>query len=219
MQSSNIVRNNQSLSGARRAARTSDRKSQELVTKRQVRDMIRSLKEVPEPKFSSFSLVPGPVDYNGQIISLSDIDQGVTDSTRIGDEVYAEKLDFSYWSIVGSTNAAMRVILFQWKDLSVPAIEDVLFNNGGNSASFLSPYNMDEEPQRHILYDNVFAMNPLDNINHVEQVRGLKIPYKKIQFEGGSTDGIGKIYLLIISSNSANLPTLGYFSKLTFTDA
>lgn len=210
MQTSNIQRRNLS--------RFPTPKGMEPVSKQQVRDMIRSLTEQREEKYSSFSLVPGTVDFNGTVVSLSDIDQGVTDSTRIGDQVILKEIEFSYWGITGSANSIMRVILFQWLDLEPPTIGDVLITTGGSAVSPLSLFNQDEVPSRRVIMDDLFYLNAVDKTNYVRQFKA-KVPVAKCQFEGGTTDGRGKVYYLAISSSNANLPTFGYQSKLTYSDA
>jgi len=211
MQTSNNKRRNQILN-------VSSGKNQKPVTKSQVRDMIRSLAATREEKWSAFSAVPAAVDYNGIVVSLADIDQGVTDSTRIGDSVYLKDFTINLWAIASAINAWMRIIIFQWLDLSVPTVGDLLLSSGGSSASFLSNYNADESLSRRIMFDNLFALYPGDGTNKVLSYSG-KVPVKDLQFEGGTTDGRGKIYLLAISSAVSSPPTLGYGSKLTFYDA
>lgn len=211
MQSSNIQRRNQSRFPL-------GPKAMEPVTKKQVRDMIRSLRGTREEKYSSFTLVPATVDFNGDVVSLSDIDQGVTDSTRIGDQVMLKFIEFNYWAITGSANSILRVILFQWLDVSVPTIGDVLITTGGSAVSPLSHFNQDEVPSRKIISDDLFYLNAVDKTNFVKSIK-MKVPNELCQFEGGTTDGRGKVYYLAISSSNANLPTFGYASKLTYSDA
>lgn len=217
MQTSVTRPGNQNQSMTQRTFRNSNRKDLMPVSKRQVKDMIRSLQEREEVKYSSFSLVPANVDYVGDIISLTDIDQGVTDSTRVGDSVMLKSLEFNFWAITGSANSIMRVITFVWKDLTPPTIGDVLLSTGSSAVAPLSPLSTDEDLARRILSDDLFFLNPADLTNHVGRIN-VKLNLK-VQFEGGTTDGRNKVYVLLISSASANYPTLGYWSKLEYSDA
>lgn len=195
-------------------------KNKQLVTKEQVRNMIQSMvKTDEEQKYCSFSLVPTAVDYNGSISDITAIDQGTTDSTRIGDTVRLESFDFHIWAVVGAVNALCRVITFQWANDSIPTVGDVLISTGGSAVTPMSTYNRDDSIKRRILTDDMFSLNPLYQQNYVRKYENLKLPLKEVQFSGATTDGYNKVWVLLISSTSSSNPNLGYYTKLKYTDS
>lgn len=148
------------------------------------------------------------------------VSQGATDTTRNGDKIQASSFKINYYIENGDSYNNFRVIVFQWYQSASPLPSDVLLQ--GTGFGNLSQYNIDKAPSYKIMYDRTHLVSS----NYSGQTNGsravhkkLRVPRKNIQYNAGSTGGIGKVYLLFISDSSAALhPTVHYSCKLIYKD-
>lgn len=163
----------------------------------------------------------------GQSIStnmllLSSTVQGTADSgQRIGDEITIRNLELYFQLKVGSTNANIRVVVFQWKlDTTITGAptNSAVLQTTGTLSELVSSYNHDEMSRSFtILYDQSFGLNTVDN-NTVFRRLKLYPTTKKIHYVNGSTTGIGHIYMYLFSDNVVNLAQCNYYTRLNFVD-
>lgn len=206
-----------------------------VVTKSQVRQMIDSkLANTLEDKYSDIVFSASNIDYAGYPpFSLSDMAQGTTDTSRVGDTVLAKLLTYSVFftynakstltDLAGSQNL-MRFVIFVWK----PFFTDVaptcakVFTYTSTAYSAQGPLTHDGLDQMVILHDELFALDGFSKANRVK--RGVIQINRKIQWKAGSsTNQSGGIYCTFMSNAITGVGpypvvTSGIF-RLDFQDA
>lgn len=163
-----------------------------------------------------------PIYYTGRIYSLTDVAQGQTDSDRIGDKCTGTSLELRYIIQCGVMTAPiasyeffLRVIIFIWKDDNAPGVNDILATNFASpiiqSFPMLFPFNHDRKVKRKILYNKVHTLvfdkgaGDYGVSANPQPFTTVFIPLTKlgrlnvINYEGGTTDGINKIYIMLLS--------------------
>jgi len=194
-------------------------KSDKLVTKQQVRNMIDSkIKFDMELKYFAGSASPFAVDLSGSVVDVTPIPQGDTDQSRDGDEVTLQHIELGYQIVCADATNMVRVIMFQWLPNNTPSVSTILLSSGA-SYSPLSALSTDQRPLYRILYDKIHFLSLAANYNNGDMVK-RKIPVAKAQFIAGSTAGTSHIYLLFISdSGAASHPTASYYVKTEYFDS
>ena len=157
------------------------------------------------------------------IFSLTDVPQGSTDITRIGDKLNATTLDFR-WSIQsaasGNTVQRCRLLVFQWNNDTDPTQTDIILVVAGLETK--APYNTDRSAMYKIMYDKTVTVGePATGWQLSTGLfrRKIKIPNKNVTYQAGSTTGQNKIWFLAISESSSNSPVLDLVSRLNFSDS
>lgn len=167
--------------------------------------------------------------------SLTNVTQGNTDTTRIGDKLHVSALILRFNMHLyphndasnGQTQAYFRIICFQWLEndaYNTPTVSKLL-----ESTSLNAPWNHDQSSSFFILYDKVHPMNS------TKPSGLLTVPiipkFRRIDYNGGGTSGNKKIWLLIIGESKRRTydgTTFATFSspfeidlnyKLTFYDS
>lgn len=158
-------------------------------------------------------------DTSGSVIHLSPVSIGDGQSARTGNSILAKNL---FGRIVFNQNVTavttrIRFLILrdtqQIGDTS-PAVTDVL-----NSADVLSPLNATLYPGRfNILYDQLILLD-----DTLRQTCSRKIYIKlnnHIKYNGSATSDIAKngLYMLMISTQGTNTPTVDYNLKLSYHD-
>jgi hypothetical protein len=225
-------RKSSDVSRKKRSSRVSNARSS-TVSKSQVKQMIHStLGNTLEDKYSDIVFNASNIDYAGYApFSLTDMAQGTTDTSRVGDTILAKKLTASVFFTYNATNTTtnlaasqnlMRFVIFVWK----PFFADVaptaakVFTYTSTAYSAMGPLTHDGIDQLVILHDELFALDGFVNPN---RIRRFSIPLnRKIQFKAGSsTNQAGGIYCTFMSNASAApfpVVTQGIF-RLDFQDA
>lgn len=213
----------------------SSRSVEKKATVSQVSRMIaRSERRHFAPRF--FTAGAAPTLATATVLaSITDIAQGNTDSNRDADSLTMTRLHLKYnWSsIVTNTNAEIlwRFFIIQWYPDTAnlaPTATQLFLNDPVLSAisprSFWSHDHLTrKEPQFRVLYDKLWhpngpgtlAFNPtmggvVDTTVNIQRAR------KEIQFSSGSTDGMGKLFVGVISSTSTTVPTITYNTLLEY---
>lgn len=189
------------------------------VTKKQVEDMIRGEQEV---KFLDV-VNATTVSYSGSVIALTNVPQGTTNITRIGNEVTPRKLKIRLTASCADAYNVVRVLVFRWNqrfsiDPPDPAdiLELVASTNAVNSA-----LTHDERSAFKILYDRTVVM-VLSTSNNTAQIEiDLKLKQKPISYFGtSSSDQLNGYYIMWISDSSAvTHPGMNYYSRFEYTDS
>jgi hypothetical protein len=200
-------------------------KKKEVVTKDQVKSMIKSMvlaRDVLEWNYFSVSANAQNVNFTGTTYPLTDVPQGDTDSQRGGDALSMIKLQVNYGFYASAQANACRLILYQWipglTAGSPPSATSLLLTTG-SALSPYSPYNVDNHQQFHILYDKTHSLSPYEPLR-LGEIKIDKFPIKSVQYTSGSASGSSKLFLLAISDDGvASYPTFSFVSKLYFIDA
>lgn len=199
---------------------------------RQVRQVKRIVNSSQETKFYDISSSGASVSSTGTITSLTSIAQGTTDITRVGDSISLMRMMWSGVLTVGDQFNIVRVILFQWKpnDNVAPALADLLLNGPSGSPDVYSFYNHDLRGQFHIMSDRTYSLigngtsssipfQPKTQIL-IAHNKGLSVGLKKVQYQGGTTVGTHKIYVLTLSDSSAVAhPIITYNARIYYKDS
>lgn len=157
------------------------------------------------------------IDASGTIINLNEIAQGDGDAGRTGNSILAKSLylnfDFSKHNL--ATNTYLRMLLFIDKQQisdTYPSVTDVL-----DTASVLAPLNNATVGRFTILRDMRVVLN--DNRPGIF-FKIYKKLFNHIRFNGGlATDTQkGGVYLLFISNEATNAPTVSFRGRLCYHD-
>jgi len=155
------------ISGSKKGMRARD---PFLVAKRKrptVKSVARSVKRMQsrvELKHKDTSTSSDPT-VAGTLTLLNDIAQGLTESTRVGDEIYATSIQFRVIMTAGSsatvtTSAnSTRIIVFwdQQANAAAPTVTDLLDTTAGSA--IIAPYNDDYQKRFKVIYDRTFSIN------------------------------------------------------------
>lgn len=186
------------------------------VTKEQVARMMQMKTEL---KHLDTNVAATAISTSGIIYALSDIPQGITDVTRIGDSALPKQLQLR-WNIVGADTPSniLRCVVFRWKmntAADVPTINEI-FDSAFSGNYVLAPLTFHDRARYELLMDKVWVSNPnaASTTNTKTGSKSMKMAKKAIEFQAGIVDGQNKIYLLIVSDSSAiTHPTFSvYFS-------
>jgi hypothetical protein len=198
-----------------------NKKSKEVVTKKQVRDMINTRATITLPKLYT------SVNHNGSVtsaiigpVATQVPPQGVGPYNRVSDSIRVRHIDHRIVLYGGDSQNVVRLIAIQMKaPLSISA-NDLLFA-GPTSArdilSFLNPYS---EKQYHLLFDKSYALN-ISGSNGTIYLNFKMIPKIKTWNFRFGTNIIesGQIYYFLVSdSDVAPSPVVEWNSMIEFDD-
>lgn len=116
-----------------------------------------------------------------------------------------------------ATNTLVRLVIFRTKfeNDTAPTVASIFPSN-----PLLKSKIADKRFSTKILYDKYFTLTSSGQSMRAGTI-ALKL-HGHINYDGGETTGddkeAGGIYLLAVSSEATNTPTLSYFTRLTFTD-
>lgn len=176
----------------------------------------------------------------GIMVDLCSVPQDVTDKSRIGDKLMMSSIEMRLITYTindfepTETDGFMRFIIFKWFDDTIPTRDDILDAASGPPFAVIAPFNHDKKVKRKILVDRTLTYTWYATKNqihgtakHIRVYIDMKKRSKRmrqIDYQGGSTVGVGKVYVLLVS----NIPTpytpgnctLGYnfFTRMNFTD-
>lgn len=177
-----------------------------------------------EIKFHDVTTSATAIPNTGTINGLSAVPQGDGQSSRDGDSMKPLHLTVRGYLVSNQANAypqIVRVIVFRGKQENGVGFSatDIL-----ETASVLSPKNYTDRFRTKILYDQTFHLNQpgLTAAAYGEISRPFNINMKIIghtNFTATSTSiEDGGLYILYLSNNVTNLPTMDYYSRLTYVD-
>ncbi len=182
-----------------------------------VAKLTKSLLNV-ERKESSFASSVAP-NTTGSILMLNGTAQGLDKDDRVGNSVrWTSILTRVRVEIHASATASQARVIFIWDKQSngaLPAVTDVL-----QAANTLSSLNTDFGKRFRVLSDQMYNVS----------ITGNQLQYKKVfrklslRTEFGTTAGTiaainsGTIFLLVISDEATNAPTVFHNTKLRYID-
>lgn len=154
----------------------------------------------------------------GSIIRMVDIAQGDADGQRTGNSILLRGINLKlvFTQNVSATDTLYRIILFQDTQQVAdtnPAVADVL-----ESVSTLAPLNSESVGRFKIMKNWFFhTSNSSDTVKHVKYYLNLR---QHMRYNGtASTDyQKGGIYLLILSDQGTNTPTMFYNKRVYYHD-
>lgn len=196
------------------------------VQRRQVKALIKA---PMEHKFFDSNTSAVGVPLTAILFQISVIPQGDTDITRDGDQLMLTSIDVRGMVNVADTTNLVRLIFFQWRPNSNPALTDIL-NTGVNGIvpDVYSMYNHDQKGQFKVLYDKTFKLagfgtsaSPSGAVSQeIFKLTLAKKLIKKLQYINGTTAGMNQVWYLAISDSTVSSdPTLTMKVRFNFIDA
>lgn len=207
-----------------------------------ISSVARSVKKINrkvELKNKDTLYTSGAVSAAGELTLLNNIDQGTTDLTRVGDDIYGTSIQFrSLISGIGTVldSVIVRHIIF-WDaqcNSAVPSVSTLLDTSVITTAIY-APYNQDYQKRYKILYDKTFTLTPQTLLNFVPATgtsstvnKVAKFSRKKVKLGrqikyNGTGSGISNLitnslYSVWMTNSGTNLScTTGY--RFYFKDA
>lgn len=189
-------------------------------SKKNIRAVVKQeIAKQVEKKYFLKSNIGAGITTTAAIVEIVDVPQtssNATDITRIGDQITMTSYEFRGYIAGGDTYNLLRLMVFQWFPDYLPGASDILINavNG-----VISPYSHDNRFDFNILFDRTYRMGTDWQHTHYIHFYIKKFRERRIQFDGGTTNGSNKLFLLLVSDSAAlPNPTIAYDSKLNFKD-
>jgi len=189
----------------------------QLVTKKQVRDMIKSAKDDQELKYKDVDVIGTGVNDIGVITDLCSVAQAVNVNSRIGDIIEIKSLEFRLTLTIGDTTNVGRIIIFQWFQLVAPVAGNILQNSG---TDYVTSQYAGQLPESYaILFDSgPFALSSAFPIKCITQ-KFTHFKKRYIEFNPTFTTGINKLYAFFVTDSTVvPTPLISFESRLWFVD-
>lgn len=178
-----------------------------------------------ETKFMDTVQTSTNIGTTGTLFPVSEIAQGLTSQTRIGDSLRIQHVEVRGRINCNPAAANSLVRLLVLRDLdgagTPPATSDVAELTGTVSAP-LSPYKYRNLQRFTILYDELVEVQ-----GTVQGMAGMPFTFESshqghILYLGttaaSASDGKGTVYVMCVSDEGTNTPSLAFYSRITFTD-
>lgn len=157
------------------------------------------------------------VNNAGSLTLLNAVAEGVTEGARVGSELTQKHIEMRFYinQAAAATQTICRAILLVYKapGTVVPTVGDIL-----ESVFVYSYFETNKVSQFHVLWDKTFLMNSGHGTQEFSIVK-KKIPLR-YQLERFATDGTtvetNAIYLLMLSNEAVNVPSLGGMVNLQY---
>jgi hypothetical protein len=175
-----------------------------------------------ETKVINQSATSTAVNTTGIIPCLSQVAQGLDYTNRVGDSVKIQRLVFRARLYVNAvaTTSIMRVLLVRDLDGygTAPTTAAVLETVAASGAP-LSQYNYLNSDRFSVLYDTFVTLST----QNPSEVIAVDMPHEgHIKYlgttAGATSDGKGSIYMVTVSDEASNTPTIAYNCRIYFTD-
>lgn len=164
----------------------------------------------PSPVLASLATLPAPNSI------LNPIPQGVTQSSRIGNEVHNRSVHIRLLLQRAAVDAVVRIIIVWNLDGSVTNPNLLLEDN----TNFQSPLNKDYGKSFWVRFDKTYTLAAGQSQLQVDEIwRAVKCTTEYTD-DGTTTPSANSLWLLAISNQAttANQPLLSYIARLTYTD-
>lgn len=174
-----------------------------------------------EAKYFDVIATQSPVSATIGLNNLSNMSQGLTDITRVGNSIKIKDLRVRYTIIPNFTSSItniVRIMIFVDKSQGgVAPLQTQIFES---STTFNSPLNKDFSDRFVVLRDSIFplAQGSADNLTGDIY---LKMDYHVRYLGPGNAvgdQGPGTVYLLSWSNQVTNSPTISYYTRLNYYD-
>jgi len=193
----------------RRRPRAGGYNNRDIVTKAQVRDMLRTAQAKSESKHFIDSWTSVSVSTLGTFHQVSAIPQGIGDGTRVGDEARIIDLTWHFTFTAGDPTNIWRFVVFQWNSIlasgAFPTLPNIFFDS--SSVNILeSCFNQDniDGGVLHIIHDEKILLDtvahPLRQSNW-DKYTNLR---KHLQYNAAGTGGSdSQVFIVMITDSSA----------------
>lgn len=181
------------------------------------RTIIRKIGQ--EHKVYDFSVATGSIGTAGTVQNLADLAPSADQGGLVGCKIRVRSLYFAYSAQMASvSNTTLRFVIVQDRSGSAtpPTATDILPATGSVFAP-LMPKNAYNLGRFTVLWDNLIVgdANNLTKAFH----KWIKVKIPNVYYGNNGIPNRNCIYLLMISSASANLPAVQIYSRMTYTDS
>lgn len=165
-------------------------------------------------------------DATGNVYCISQVAQGLTSATRVGDSVRIQSIEVRGHVLANSaaTNTTVRLIIFRDLDGygTAPATADILEGVGTTMAPF-SPEKFNKRERFSILYDQMLMVQG----GTTQGLAGTPFYFQTThqghilylaETAATASNGKGSVYVMCLSNEATNTPTLRFSSRVLFTD-
>lgn len=176
-----------------------------------------------EIKYYENSLTPTSVAGTGSLALVSSIDGGFGESERLGNKIYMRHLfaRTSFTINAAATQTFVRLIWILTARLgnNTPVIGQI-FQSTTATDSYLSPLNHDNSDAFTILADIMVQLSINGPMCVVRKTfRRINQNAKYISTTGSSGFDQGNIWLVAMSNEATNTPTIRSYNRIGYTDA
>lgn len=208
----------------------------------------RAIAGMAEHKYVDYnSTEPVIVHYTPQFFCLTEVDQGSSTTTRVGDKTTGVSIQLrmkAWYDSATATlapNTVVRVIVFIWKDDTEPEPSDLFQSTLTINDCCLQQLDHDRRIKRKVLLDTTFTLrndviyNSSANAallctgagssTYIKKYLPLsKLPtrLKTVNYQGGTTDAVNHIYLCVIADANPNTSLIGpkfdFISRYNYVD-
>jgi len=181
----------------------------------------RMIKKDTEVKSFGSGAAIAAISSTAAVIDLSAVAIGTDDNTRIGNHIHLKRSNLRFRLDGSDPTNTYRVILFKWKDndfyTGAPPASSILANLSAGAGDVVMPYNR-ETPGSFTIIKDFFVTTSQTGEGTI--TRYVSIPLSgKVQYTGITTNGLNKIYLLLLSDSTVIAhPTITWFHELLYTD-
>lgn len=159
----------------------------------------------------------------GTVVHLLPVAQGTDQDDRIGNEIELASIQMKFRIAINSaaTTTFCRVLLVKDFDNqgATPSINDIL-GTGTDYSDYLtcSFKHVDNKHRFSFLYDKTFTLG-INAIGGIHQEYYKKVPLKIEYTSANSADMTNQqVFLVFLSNESTNYPTIRYFVRSKYTD-
>ncbi len=193
------------------------RKKQETKAEQALR-IASSLQRAVEVKYIDYISGGGVVDWDGKLVILNDIAQGLSDTERTGDRVHLRNVHIRGWmELNGAASSELRMQVI-WDKQNTTAAPSNILSVTGNSIAPISSRLWDRRYEFKILSDRRLTVDQYHP--HVPFQFTMRLD-KNTQYQAASTTiQTGALKFLFISNiNPVNVqPLIWYHIRTEFTD-
>jgi hypothetical protein len=172
----------------------------------------------PELKYLDVVELTQTISSTPSFYSLTGTNNTTTDVGRVGDRVAITNVQLKITALKADTTNIIRITLIQWfPDDSIDA-PNLAAIYASSSAPWLSPFNHDNNKKFRVLYDKTCIMN-VDMPQCYREVNAQRFPMRYLQYQAGSPNGNGMVYLALVSDSTASShPSIDFTARFDFFD-
>jgi len=180
-----------------------------------------------ETKFYDYTTTATSVPNTGVVASITQMAQGLTSTTRVGDSIRLQHMEVRGRFVINSaaTTSLCRVMVVRDLDGygTAPNVSDIL-EYTSSTLGPVSPYKFNKKQRFSILFDELLSLQggaATDGMS--SQVFTFSTAHQGHVLYLGSTgsaasDGKGTVYVAWISDEATNTPTVAFASRVLYTD-
>ncbi len=178
-----------------------------------------------EEKFSDTSVNLNP-DQSGSLTCVTQLAQGTTMNTRVGNSIKVQRLEILGRVAANSSITTFSVVrVMVVRDMegqgSAPAVSDIL-ETVGTSAAPRSPHDWLNRKRFAIVHDELIVLSANSGGNMAQTFTFKQNLERHVLYRGTSaaaaSDGEGSIYVVAVSDEATNTPSVGLVARIIYTD-